>query len=93
MHILGMPLFVDYYTIHDPLTGKVRWAPHTSSLKDSLVSGDLPPKDQLITVGEVEETDDSASMLISWALTALVVYLFLDWWGQFVRPQWQETLE
>lgn len=21
MNILGMPLFVDYYTIHDPLTG------------------------------------------------------------------------
>ena len=93
MHILGMPLFVDYYTIHDPLTGTVQWAPHTSSLKDSLVSGNLPPKDQLITVGEVEETDDSASVLISWALTALAVYLFLDWWGQFVRPEWQGTLD
>ena len=47
-----MPLFVDYYTIHDPVLGTVMWAPHTSSLKDSLVSGDLPPKTQLLEVGE-----------------------------------------
>lgn len=36
MNILGMPLFVDYYTIHDPVTGVIGWAPHSSSLKSTL---------------------------------------------------------
>lgn len=93
MNILGMPLFVDYYTIHDPVTGTVGWAPHTSSLKSSLVSGPIPPKDQFIAVGEATTGDDSSSLLISWGITALAIYLFLDYWGQFTRPQWEETLE
>ena len=33
MNILGMPLHVDYYTVHDPSTGKVSWAPHKDSAK------------------------------------------------------------
>jgi hypothetical protein len=33
MNILGMPLFTDYYTIHDPITGTVGWAPHSASTK------------------------------------------------------------
>jgi len=94
MNILGMPLFVDYYTIHDPVQGTVGWAPHTSSLKESLVSGPIPPKSQLLEVGEAASGDgDSSSLLISWAITALVVYVFLDWWGQFVRPEWENTLD
>lgn len=93
MNILGMPLYVDYYTIHDPVTGTIGWAPHTSSLKESLVSGTIPSKDQFISVGEATAPQDSSSLLISWAVTALVVYLFLDWWGQFTRPQWEDSLD
>ena len=93
MNILGMPLYVDYYTIHDPLTGVVGWAPHTSSLKDSLQSGDIPPKDQVISVGEVAQEDDQTIVLLSWGMTALIVYIFLDAWGQFTAPQWQETMD
>lgn len=33
MSILGMPIFVDYYSIHEPKTAKVFWAPHTASTK------------------------------------------------------------
>ena len=58
MNILGMPLFVDYYTIHDPVTGTIGWAPHTSSLKESLQSGSIPSKDQFLQVGEVTEEAD-----------------------------------
>ena len=93
MNILGMPLFVDYYTIHDPETGVIGWAPHTSSLKSTLQTGTIPPQDQVIAVGEAGQPQDQSSMLIAWGLTALVVYVFLDWWGQFTRPQWEETLE
>lgn len=52
INMLGMPLFVDYYTVHDPVQGTISWAPHTSSLKESLVHGPIPSKDQLIGVGE-----------------------------------------
>ena len=93
MNILGMPLYVDYYTIHDPVTGTIGWAPHTSSLKESVVSGTIPSKDQFLTVGEAATPQDGSSLLISWAVTALIVYLFLDWWGQFTRPQWEESLD
>lgn len=33
MNILGMPLHVDYYTVHDPESGTVSWAPHRDSAK------------------------------------------------------------
>ena len=39
MNILGMPVFVDYYTIHDPVTGIVSWAPHGNSPKGDLLPG------------------------------------------------------
>lgn len=54
MNILGMPLFVDYYTIHDPVQGTVGWAPHSSSVKFNVASGNIPPKDQMLEVGEAE---------------------------------------
>lgn len=39
MNILGMPVFVDYYSIHDAKTGNVSWAPHTNSVKSDLEAG------------------------------------------------------
>ena len=52
MHILGMPVFVDYYSVHEPLTGKVLWAPHTNSPKSTVVSGPIPTG-KFLTLGEV----------------------------------------
>lgn len=88
MNIIGMPLFVDYYSVHDPVLGQVTWAPHTASSKSSLQTGPIPPKSQLLRVGEAVQEVDGSALLISWALTALFVYLILDWWGQFLRPEW-----
>ena len=34
MNILGMPLHVDYYSVHNPVNGTVGWAPHSNSPKD-----------------------------------------------------------
>ena len=42
MNILGMPVHVDYYTIHDPVTGLVTWAPHSNSPKGDIVKGAVP---------------------------------------------------
>ena len=43
MNMLGMPLYLDYYSIHDPETGIIGWAPNTGSEKDSVQSGPVPP--------------------------------------------------
>lgn len=32
-------------------------------------------------------------MLLAWAITGLIVYLFLDWWASFTLPQWEKTLD
>ena len=93
MNILGMPLFVDYYSIHDPVTGLIGWAPHTTSLKDPIKAGSIPSKDQFIAVGEAPEEKDQSSMLLAWFLTALLVYIIVDYWGQFTRPEWEESLD
>ena len=36
MNILGMPIFVDYYTVHDPKEGTIGFAPHSTSYKKTL---------------------------------------------------------
>lgn len=45
MNILGMPLLVDYYSIHDPQTGTIGIAPHNASNKANISSGPIPPKE------------------------------------------------
>ena len=54
MNILGMPLFVDYYTIHDPIAGTVGFAPHTTSLKKDLLPG-TPSTTQFLQVGQMSQ--------------------------------------
>ena len=51
MNILGMPVFVDYYSIHDPITGIVSWAPHTNSVKGEVQLGKAPTN-KFLTIGE-----------------------------------------
>ena len=45
MNILGMPLLVDYYSIHDPIKGTIGIAPHSASNKANVSSGPIPPKE------------------------------------------------
>ena len=84
MNMLGMPIFLDYYTIHDPESGKIGWAPHTGSEKDTVVSGPLPPKYQVLEVRSLPvpptEPIDWISILVSWTFTSGLIYLsFLGW--------------
>ena len=39
MNVIGMPAFVDYYTMHDPETGKIGFVPTKQSLKTDLQAG------------------------------------------------------
>ena len=50
INTLGMPIYLDYYTIHDPVTGKITVGPHTGSEKESIKSGEVPPANQFLEV-------------------------------------------
>ena len=39
MNIFGMPIFVDYYSIHEPRENKITWALHTNSAKQEIIKG------------------------------------------------------
>ena len=52
MNVLGMPMHVDYYSVHEPLTGKVTWAPHTESPKSS-VPKTPTPSEKFLRAGSV----------------------------------------
>ena len=38
-NILGMPLLVDYYSVHDPVSGTISFAPHSASEKSDILTG------------------------------------------------------
>ena len=41
-HIFGMPLLVNYYTIHEMEEGRIGFAPHKDSQKSKLVEAKVP---------------------------------------------------
>lgn len=82
MHILGMPVFVDYYSVHEPLTGAVHWAPHTNSPKDTIVTGPIPTG-QYLTIGEVEQ-QSTVGLLIEYAFAAAACYVGIYYWQENV---------
>ena len=82
MHILGMPVFVDYYSVHDPVAGTVDWAPHTNSPKDTVASG-AAPTDQFLVIGEVEQ-QSTTELLLEYAIAAAVCYGAIYYWQQSV---------
>lgn len=51
MNIIGMPAFIDYYTMHDPETGTIEFAPHTVSNKQPLKAGRDRPSEQMFDIG------------------------------------------
>ena len=61
MNILGMPLLVDYYSIHNPDTGVIRFAPHTASAKSSITSASIPPYENQLKGKNGAEQDDQES--------------------------------
>ena len=42
LQVVGMPWFVDYYSVHDPVESKISWAPHTKSSKSDLIETEPP---------------------------------------------------
>lgn len=43
--VLGLPLYVGYYTVHDDRAGNLGFAPHKTSSKPKITWGILPTKE------------------------------------------------
>lgn len=91
MNVIGMPLFVDYYTIHDPETGTVGYVPHTTSNKSDIVPG-YASKTQFLEVSALENSIDGTALFISWSICLILMYLIFDYWNAFLRESWQKSL-
>ena len=80
MNILGMPLLMDYYSIHDAEAGTIGWAPHSKSNKLPVRSGGTVPSPQgnLIKI-KVEEIDTESLVVyvFSWLITIPFIVLFI----------------
>eukprot|EP00354_Favella_ehrenbergii_P002270 CAMPEP_0170451058 /NCGR_PEP_ID=MMETSP0123-20130129/420_1 /TAXON_ID=182087 /ORGANISM="Favella ehrenbergii, Strain Fehren 1" /LENGTH=85 /DNA_ID=CAMNT_0010712611 /DNA_START=1257 /DNA_END=1517 /DNA_ORIENTATION=- len=82
MNILGMPVHVDYYTIHDPVAGTVQWAPHNRSPKTTVQSGQVPAPDRLLKVGE--PGPDPVTFLLLLLLAAGICYGAIFLWKEWL---------
>ena len=78
-NILGMPVHVDYYTMHDPKAGTVGWVPHTNSPKSDLVKTAIPDGSNLLAIGEIQSTSIE-DVLIANILHAAVAFAFIFAW-------------
>ena len=63
MNILGMPVHVDYYTMHDPVRGTVDWAPHYKSPKSDVVRTSTPSKDKQLKAVAPQQVQPTSILL------------------------------
>ena len=77
VHILGMPLFHDYYTIHEMDTGRIGFAPHIRSRKTRLQDAVMPTQ-TLKSNGNMKKRARTYAYIIITAIssTCAVVYTF-----------------
>ena len=79
-NVLGMPLYVDYYSIHDPETGIIGWAPNSGSEKGSVKFGTVPPSSQFLEVRfqptAPRESIDWIASFSAWAITLIFIGLW-----------------
>lgn len=90
--ILGMPLFVDYYTIHDPIEGTIKYAPHNASTKTNLLTTKLST-DKLIKIQSGVDTDqiNKAAVWIAWGLVIIIAYVAIDYWARVMLEDWNDS--
>lgn len=93
-HVFGLPLFMDYYTIHEMDAGRIGFAPHNASDKPMLLEAKQPKTllDGTVLVEEVQDihgTVESAEMWASVFSTALLLAILL--YGYFAIFPWLKT--
>ena len=90
MNILGMPVHVDYYTVHDPVKGTVDWAPHYKSPKGDVQVGPVPRGDKVLKAAQMQQVQ-STSVLIQMLLAAAVCFGAIYLWKEHLIPEFAKN--
>ena len=99
MNILGAPVMVDYYTIHDVDNGTIGWAPHTDSPKSDIIETEVPnPAKLLKSYYELEAEAwgkqlRSRNVVLYWLQTLTFALIFILVWRYYVHPIFSKTDE
>ena len=81
--VMGLPVYMDYYTVHDDTKGLIGFAPRAGSTKEKLRSG-LRPDRYLVSSDPAE----APMSFWSWVISSVLVMSFMCCWLQlFVRTQ------
>ena len=72
MNVIGMPAFVDYYTIHNPTNGIIGFVPTSQSLKTKLQKGS-PSYGKWILKESTEPFWDFLALFLAFFVTAAAI--------------------
>ena len=86
IHVIGMPLFINYYSVHDLEDATIEWAPIANSPKPALKSGVLPVQ-FLAAAGQASNSTSPYTYIIEGLFIALAIVLFI-----WVVWPWIQTL-
>lgn len=73
--IMGLPLYMDYYTVHDDDNNRIGFAPKTGSSKSTLITGTKPER-----IFESLSPNDYPVSDYSWYASATIMFLFILTW-------------
>ena len=79
-NILGVPVLIDYYAMHDVGKGTIRWAPHTNSAKSDVYVSDVPINPKELKAKPREEEFYGSSALF-WIVT--ILYIAIIAWAYY----------
>ena len=76
---MGLPIYMDYYTIHDDNNNKMGFVPRQGSSKEQLRTGERPTR--FLQSTDPEEPPVS---VWSWIISGLLVLAFMCIWVQVI---------
>lgn len=81
---MGLPLYMNYYSVHDDVNGRIGFAPHKTSTKSPLQRGDQPS-----TIFASSKPYESDSSYVAWFIVIALIIGFGVLWivllSDFVR--------
>lgn len=82
---MGLPLYMDYYTVHDDTKGRIGFAPNSGSNKVSLAVGEQPSRKF-----ESLNPEDPPTSIWSWVISGLIVLAFVCLWLFIIAATWKK---
>ena len=73
--IMGLPLYTNYYVVHDDANNRMGFGPLKGSEKSELVTGDKPKR-----IFMSDDPDDPTQSALSWYIIAGCIVLLMGIW-------------